>query len=193
MQSRNSRVPRHRGATQNEILDLLRRDGPKTAQELARSLGVTTVAVRKHLTTMAAEGLIFAEVRRQQLGRPAYVYHLTEAGAAYSPGNYRYLALELLQELCALQGEERVVRILRAHRRRLGRLPYKATSDAPALEDGYAPLLDDRTFLDLLQHICPIYEMARRYLETCPDDSEFSCYPPVPPMEGQERQGEPTL
>ncbi len=81
------------------LLRLLKREGPRTAAELAAALGVSTVAVRKHLDALAREGAVVAEPVRRSVGRPAYRYTLTAQAATYFPQGYQTLLLALLDAL----------------------------------------------------------------------------------------------
>jgi predicted ArsR family transcriptional regulator len=51
--------------------------GGKTARELARDLGISATAVRTHLESLAAEGLVKHEVERRGVGKPTHVHEIT--------------------------------------------------------------------------------------------------------------------
>ena len=55
-------APRH---SRLDIVQYLKQHGSATAQDIAATLGVTAVAVRKHLEVLASEGKVAAEVRAQ--------------------------------------------------------------------------------------------------------------------------------
>jgi predicted ArsR family transcriptional regulator len=57
------------------------------------------VTVRHHLNTLQAEGLIQAHTVRRKVGRPYYVYSLSEKGQELFPKRYVRLTSRLLDEL----------------------------------------------------------------------------------------------
>src|SRR5919202_5015884 len=88
-----------RSSTRLGLLRQLKCSGPQTAAALAAALGVSAVAVRKHLDALAAEGAVAVEGVRQPVGRPAYRYRLTEAAEAYFPQGHHPLLLGVLAAL----------------------------------------------------------------------------------------------
>ncbi|WP_254612829.1 ArsR family transcriptional regulator [Brevibacillus sp. HB1.1] len=58
-----------------EILVLLKKRRSVSVQELSKHLGITKVAVRKHLDVLHRERYIESRIVRQRTGRPAYVYN----------------------------------------------------------------------------------------------------------------------
>jgi predicted ArsR family transcriptional regulator len=111
-------MPRANGITRQEILTCLKYQGSMTAEELARELGISQVAVRQHLTSLEAEESIAIQVERKGLGRPSHRYHLTSKGDETFPRIYGTFANGLLDELRAWQGEEAVVELLERQRER---------------------------------------------------------------------------
>lgn len=96
--------------TRQQILEILKRKGEVTVQELSRELALTSVTVRHHLEILRSEGYITEpEVRRSSRpGRPRYVYRLTSTAADLFPTNYSGLANALLDALnSSLTPEER--------------------------------------------------------------------------------------
>jgi len=93
-----------RGKTRSDILNVLKRSEGLTADQLATQLGITSMAVRKHLATLEAEGLIEASIERRPIGRPANVYRLSEQSDALFPQQYDTLAVEMLIDLATLDG-----------------------------------------------------------------------------------------
>jgi len=84
--------------TRQQILEILKRDGEVTVQELSQELELTSVTVRHHLEILRSEGFITEpEIRRSSRpGRPRYVYRLTSTAADLFPNNYSGLAGALL-------------------------------------------------------------------------------------------------
>jgi predicted ArsR family transcriptional regulator len=79
-----------------------------TADQLASALGLTTVAVRKHLSALEHERLIVSSEERRPVGRPARVYRLSEASDDLFPKEYDSIVVEFLSDLVSLDGPEKV-------------------------------------------------------------------------------------
>ncbi len=60
------------------IIYYLQRHGSASVKELREALGVTTNAVRQQLMQLQAEGVVDAKLHRKGVGRPFYVYYITE-------------------------------------------------------------------------------------------------------------------
>jgi predicted ArsR family transcriptional regulator len=161
------------------ILRLLKQSKGLTAQELAAALGVSAVAVRKHLYALQQEELVTIGLKRQPMGRPSYVYVLTAAANALFPQHYRQVLLDLLQDLAASDGEQKVKRLLeaRAARQRRGYEERLGTLDADERvrelarlrsEDGYmAALEEDEGAFILRQYNCPVQDVSHRFRQAC--------------------------
>ncbi len=115
--------------TRQQILEILKRHGEVTVQDLSQELGLTSVTVRHHLEILRSEGYITEpEIRRSNRpGRPRYIYRLTSTAADLFPNNYSGLAtalLDVLQE--CMPDEERQVLLDEAAKRmvlEVGTLP----------------------------------------------------------------------
>lgn len=100
-------------ATRQEILDYLHREHNGTVRDFARRLSLTPTGVRQHLTVLERDGLIRAHEERGRVGRPAFVYSLTDRGEALYPKNYDALANLLMEEVREVAGADALQRILR--------------------------------------------------------------------------------
>ena len=65
-------------STRRTIITILRTEGPMTAGDLAERIGITEMAIRRHIATLERDNLIYPTTLRQPMGRPAKVYQLTE-------------------------------------------------------------------------------------------------------------------
>ena len=68
-------------------------------ETLAEAAEVSPVTVRHHLNALQADGLIQSTSIRRKVGRPYYVYSLSEEGHELFPKRYVRLAIRLLDEL----------------------------------------------------------------------------------------------
>ena len=172
--------------TRRLILTELKKDGGLTCQELAQSLGITSMGIRRHLLTLERDGLVSYSTFQRGLGRPSYVYHLTAQADELFTRNYGQLTNELLAYIEAIDGADKVQALFgqRAQRRirnaqaRMEGLPFaeKVMELAHILdEDGYlaeAQQIDADTFF-LREHNCAIQQVAQRFHQACGSELIF--------------------
>lgn len=180
-----SRNPTER--TKTRLLELVKRDGPLTAQAIAQQLEVSLPAARRHLGDLQSQQLIECQVERPAgRGRPQHVYHLTEQGEAAFPKTYANLCVEILEHLESLFGSGAVLQVLE---RRNGVLFSQMHSPLQACQSkeekaqvfcqqlramGFDPVLercgDD---LYLVQRNCPNLSVARTCRQLCASELEL--------------------
>jgi DNA-binding MarR family transcriptional regulator len=107
------------GSTRQQIMFMLKTEGPLTVSEMAERLGVTEMAVRRHLNTLERDGLIGAKLLRQAMGRPTNQYYLTEKSEEHFPKSYSAFTLEMLQDLEETYGPELVDQLFEKRKKRL--------------------------------------------------------------------------
>lgn len=93
-------------STRMEVLELLRRRRRCSAETIASDLGVTTNAVRQHLTNLERDGFVVSHPERtgSGRGRPVLLFSLTERADAVFPKRYGQLASMVLQEVQEMGG-----------------------------------------------------------------------------------------
>ena len=173
-------MPARKVSARTRILGLLKRQGGLTAPEIARELGITSVATRKHLVVLQEDGMVAAATRAGARGRPATVYTLSRTGEETFPRTYQQLLVDLLQDLTKLEGEEHLEQLFNLRNDRLAqtyqiRLAGKPFSEAVRElarardDDGYMASLEssiDGGFV-LSEHNCPIIDVAQRFPHAC--------------------------
>lgn len=85
--------------TRWEILQLLKRRGRATVDELSKALNMTLMGVRLHLVVLDRDGYVKRTTVREKPGRPALVYSLTPKAEEIFPKRYDLLAEKLLDSL----------------------------------------------------------------------------------------------
>jgi predicted ArsR family transcriptional regulator len=167
------------------VLRLLKERGPMTAKAIARELGITPVAVHKHLEALEAGGLVEATVRRQPRGRPALVYQLSPRAVEVFPQGYRDLLIGVLNRVAELHGPDELYRLLASHSqslreryriRLMGKDLVERVRELARIrdEEGYmAVAREESGGLVLIEHHCPIYEIAREHPEACRCEEEL--------------------
>lgn len=93
-------------STRMEVLELLRRRGRLSAETIATDLGVSTNAVRQHLTNLERDGFVVSQPERSGRGRPSLLFALTERADSVFPKRYGQLATMVLQEVQEMGGPE---------------------------------------------------------------------------------------
>ena len=101
------------------LLRLLQKRGQASIKEMEVALGVTATAVREQLSHLMAEGAVTATRVRGEVGRPFYVYALTDKAQELFPKDYGTLARLLLEETLAAFGPDGYAQILERVGRRL--------------------------------------------------------------------------
>ncbi|MFS0555959.1 helix-turn-helix transcriptional regulator [Brevibacillus sp. 179-C9.3 HS] len=163
-----------------EILVLLKKRRSVKVQELSEHLGITKVAVRKHLDILQRERYIESRMIRQRTGRPAYVYQLTSTAEQLFPRHYSELASEIIagiQDLCgeALLHqlfERRTERIIQKYRETMrGQSFEQRVKSLVRLqeEEGYMPCLEKvRDGMYMFEESnCPVFQIASCYRQAC--------------------------
>ena len=171
---------RRHGATRREILEVLRRSAGLTADQLAETLGVTAMAIRKHLAALQAEGLLNDRLERRPIGRPVYIYALSPTARELFPQQYQELTTDLIDDLRALDGEDKVAQLFQRRAERLyerlapevaGRaLPERLAILSDYLDSqGYLAEWESTSNGDFLlkEHNCAIYGVAQCAPEVC--------------------------
>lgn len=86
-------------STRETILRTIKAQPKATVDSLAEAASVSPVTVRHHLNALQADGLIESHSVRRKVGRPYYVYNLSEKGQELFPKRYVRLTSRLLDEL----------------------------------------------------------------------------------------------
>ncbi len=169
--------------TRRRILNLLKEKKELTADQLAELLGISAVAVRRHLTKLEGDNLVTYEEIQRGMGRPSFVYQLGEAAADFFPRRYDELAVTVLETIEDLYGREAIEAVFRMRTEDIfDRYRQKIrgeTLDVRLHEltelreaDGYMStwkLKDDGTYV-LREANCPIFHVAEGCGPACDHD-----------------------
>ena len=169
-------------------------EGPATASELGRRLGLTPAMVRRHLDSLVDEGFAspsdrapFGPVSRPGRGRPAKVYSLTSSGRDAFDQAYDDVALGALRFLAERHGPDAVLEFARhraaeLERRYALRLAGITDSDSRVAvlaesltDDGFAATITGSatdTADQLCQHHCPVAHVAEEFPQFCEAETE---------------------
>lgn len=138
----NSRAHAPRGATRRKILYTLKKSDGLTADQLASLLGITSMAVRKHLAALENDELIESTVMRRSVGRPANVYRVAAMAEDFFPKHYDLVVTELLTDLVKIDGEPKVNLLLERRAERTRDFLQERLSGARNLRERVAALAE---------------------------------------------------
>jgi len=85
--------------TRHTILEFLKQRGRASLDDLAQETGLATMTVRGHLAVLEKDGLITYAEERGRVGRPRFVYFLTDNGHDLFPKSYHLLCNRILDAL----------------------------------------------------------------------------------------------
>ncbi len=179
----NSIMHKHMPLTRRRILTLLKEKSELTADELAGLLGISAVAVRRHLTKLETDALVAYEEVQRGMGRPSFVYRLGEAAADFFPRRYDELATTVLETIQDLYGVDAIDAIFRVRSEHLIRA-YRHKVNGKTLdvrlrqltqlreEDGYMSTweVDPHGAYVLREANCPIIHVAEGCGSACNHD-----------------------
>jgi predicted ArsR family transcriptional regulator len=172
------------GDTRAQVVERLR-EGAQSVADLAAHLGLSTVAIRRHLQVLERDGMVVAEtVHRDRRGRPGAEYRLTARARRLFPDRSAELASELLSYIEQEFGRRAMLGFLKWRTaKHQSRFALAADGENTASRaEGLAALLsqegfaaevepittpDGATTLKLVQGHCAIREVAEAHPELC--------------------------
>lgn len=111
--------------TRQAILDSLKRQGPQSAQAMAKELAITPMAVRQHLYDLFDQKLVTQDTaagdkgtdgscidKRPSAGRPVKRWRLTPQADSLFPDRHADLAVELIASIRSTFGEDAMERLI---------------------------------------------------------------------------------
>jgi predicted ArsR family transcriptional regulator len=172
-------------STRQVILEAIKQSREATVEELALAADVSPVTVRHHLNSLQADGLLQTRSIRRKVGRPYFVYSLSEDGQELFPKRYVRLSSRLIDELKLRFPSETVSEVLAGvvehivdeHRPRLEKLDFEGRLDY------LVRLLGDEGFLAswevtdrgyrVIEHNCPYFSIGQKHHEICTFDRQL--------------------
>jgi predicted ArsR family transcriptional regulator len=166
--------------TRERILFLLKKRGPLSIDDLSRQMGITPMGIRQHLISLERKGFVDYVARRYGVGRPAFLYKLTEKADDLFPKAYYKFMLTTLKELEKNEGRDKVDEIFRWRKEKILKERKDSLSDKKSLQDRVYALkdlleadgylvdldMDDNNFI-LKEFNCPIAKVATEFREAC--------------------------
>lgn len=178
-------VNRKKRTTREIIFHTIKQSPQSTVEELAEAADISPVTVRHHLNALQAEGTIEASSVRRKVGRPYYVYSLSERGQELFPKRYVRLTSRLLDEMKGRLPADVINEIfagvvnnvLEEHRGEFEHLPLEGRLDY------LVNLLSEEGFLStwertadgyrLVEYSCPYLSIGNTHGEVCSFDRQL--------------------
>ena len=172
--------------TREKILLLLKKNGPQSIENLSQELRITSMGIRQHLLSLERKGLIDYVAKRQGIGRPAFLYKLTDKAQDLFPKTYDSFIINVFRDIENHEGREKIDEIFKWRRNRLLKDAREALAEKKTFHDkmyglkdfleseGYfADISDANNHYLLKLSNCPIYKLAAEFNEACKNDLQF--------------------
>jgi predicted ArsR family transcriptional regulator len=172
--------------TREKIILLLKKRGPMAIDDLSSELSITSMGIRQHLLSLERRGLIEYLTKRQGIGRPAFLYKLTEKADELFPKEYDKFILNLFRDIEKNDGRDKIDEIFKWRKNRIIKDVRETLSNKKTLQDrmyglkdileaeGYfAELTDANNHFTLKLFNCPIFKLASEYKEACRYDLQM--------------------
>ncbi|HEY7587912.1 MAG TPA: metalloregulator ArsR/SmtB family transcription factor [Thermoplasmata archaeon] len=173
-------------STKKEILVALKRDKRVSLSDLSRTLGISKMAVLKHMTVLESKGFVERSFQASGRGRPSVYFQLTSSAVRLFPEAYAHMTLYALRFIENQLGRESVVRLLEQRAQEVygangGRFQDKdfrgKVEELVRLRDEAGYMAEQarvgRTSAEVLEHNCPIMAVAEVYGEACGVEQEL--------------------
>ena len=159
-----------------------------SVKELAAAISVTPMAVRHHLVSLQAAGLVTSveqtgDDNRKRVGRPTHYYLLTQAGFELFPHKYVQLSGRLLDEIKATMPSSMIKAMFNhmAEERASEILPQLQNKSLKEKLQTLVELLSEEGFAakwnnngeqyHIAEYNCPYFIIGQRHPEVCNYDT----------------------
>jgi predicted ArsR family transcriptional regulator len=167
-------------STRKNIMLLLKKNGGMSIEDLSKVIDITPMGIRQHLLALEKKGIVTYVARRRGIGRPGFIYMLTDAANDLFPEAYDSFAVGLLRDIKKHEGVEKIDKIFDWRRERLFRMNKEALSGKENLDDtlhAFKGILEANGHLveisrnnghyHLKQFHCPIHKISAEFKDAC--------------------------
>ncbi|EZQ10136.1 MULTISPECIES: metalloregulator ArsR/SmtB family transcription factor [Acidianus] len=166
-------------STETEIIMTLKREGPLTLQQLSQKLGITKMGVYKHLAKLERQGVVSRKIVKKEVGRPSYIFSLSDKGREYFVSSDSIVLLSLLEFLQREDKGSLVIKFLKErskikmeeYEEKLNKMSFDEKVEKLCNlrnEEGYmAEIKKSGNCYELLEYNCPIFKVASLFGEAC--------------------------
>ncbi len=173
-------------STKREILLSLKRQGEVDLQALARTLGISKMAVYRHVKGLEEAGLVERTTKRAGVGRPRLSLKLAPGASALFPKAYAAVTCAVLKFIEVKMGRDAVEDALRTRSQSVRQEYEKHVQgeDLGTRVRELAKLRDQEGYMaevresakgryEMFEYNCPILAVAETYWEACKVENEL--------------------
>ncbi len=167
-------------STRKNIILLLKKNGGMSIEDLSKVIDITPMGIRQHLLALEKKGIVNYVTKRKGIGRPGFIYLLTEAANNLFPETYDSFAVGLLRDIRKHEGSEKIDKIFSWRRDRLFKMNKEALSGKEDLDDKlhtFKNILETNGHIidisrnnghyQLKQYHCPIHKISSEFKDAC--------------------------
>ncbi len=167
-------------STRKNIILLLKKNGGMSIEDLSKVIDITPMGIRQHLLALEKKGIVNYVPRKRGIGRPGFIYMLTDSANYLFPDSYDSFAVGLLKDIKKHEGTEKVDKIFSWRRERLLKMNKEALAGIENLEDAlhaFKNVLESNGHLveisrnnghyHLRQYHCPIHKISSEFKDAC--------------------------
>lgn len=172
--------------TRQKIITLLNKSEHRTVAELSKDMDITPMAVRQHLMALERKGIISYVAKKYGIGRPVFLYSLTEKARAAFPKAYGSFIHDMLGFLSEIDGLEKVEKMFKFRKDRMVKEYTKLLSKARSFSEKvylFAEHLDNEGFMTeageenghfvVQQFNCMLAEVSSEYPQSCKNELQI--------------------
>ena len=167
-------------STRNSIIQLLKKSGRLSIEELSKSIHITPMGIRQHLLSLEKKGIVTYISKKHGIGRPGFVYMLTDKADALFPKSYDKFAIGILNDIKKYEGPEKLDTIFKWWKDKQLKTFKDAFAGMETIDDtvkGLKNMLESEGHIveltrnngdyQLKQYNCPINKIAAEFKEIC--------------------------
>lgn len=172
--------------TRKKILLALKKRGSMSVEDLSGEVNITPMGVRQHLLILEKNGAVEYVTKKHGVGRPGFLYRLTENADDLFPKSYQSFAMDILADIERYDGRNKIDEIFRRRKEQTVQEMRKLLSGTDTLsgrlhtftdllrKDGFiAELEEGSKHFKLTEHNCPVSKIALRFKEACTYDLQI--------------------
>ncbi|MBI5640397.1 MAG: transcriptional regulator [Nitrospirae bacterium] len=159
---------------------LLKKNSSMSIDDLSKLIDITPMGIRQHLLALEKKGIVTYVAQKRGIGRPGFIYQLTESSAELFPNSYDKFALGVLRDIKKHEGQEMIDKIFEWRRERLFKFQQTALTDKENIDDTLQALKDlleaeghivelsrNNGHYHLKQFHCPINKVSAEFKDAC--------------------------
>jgi predicted ArsR family transcriptional regulator len=164
----------------NSIIQLLKKSSGLSIEELSKNINITPMGIRQHLLSLEKKGVVTYISKKHGIGRPGFIYMLTEPADALFPKAYDKFAIEILKDINKHEGPDKLDTLFRLRKDKQLNTIKNALTDMENFDDTVNKLKDileaeghivelmrSNGHYHLKQYNCPISKLAAEFKGLC--------------------------